>query len=634
MLQEIRDRASSWVAYIIIGLLVLSFALWGIQEYFGAGPTTPIANVNGTEITQVEFNNQFQQRRQMLRSILGADYDRQYADESIIRKQVIDNMVRTELLRQEVTEAGYRTSDQSLIYSIQKIPQFQTDGKFDPERYERLLQVQRYSKAQFENELREQAKLQQFEISLASSSFIPKSDLQRFQTLSEQSREFKYVILQPNVDAIEISDKEIDNYYQKNQRFYKTTEQVKLAYIELKEEQIAEQINISDEEARSIFDSQPERYMTAELRKTRHILFKVPNEVSKDAIEWDVAEERATGIVQELEKGTEFAELAKKHSEDSLSADKGGDIGWIAPGDFTSTELDDALFALNIGEHSRPIRTSQGMQIVYVEEIQKPEQKSFESVAEQIKNELKSQLAQERFIEVAEELANLVVEQPDDLIEASESFDLPIQETSWLAANSTAEIFTYPKINAVAFSEDIITENLNSDLIEVADGHVIAFRLLEYQASQQKPLEDVVEEVRLVLKAQKAAEQAISKGEEQLSSMRAGSTLESISSENGLELFAHGNLKRDDNRVPESIMESAFNLAHPENGNVSVGGFAQADGSYVLLELQKVEIGSSEVDKSKALQLSQRVNYGRREFNAILQAIQENADVQVFEDTL
>ena len=619
MLQEIRDRASTWVAYVIIGLLVLSFALWGIQEYFGGGAGQPVAKVNDNEITQAEFSNQLQQRKQMLRSVLGADYDRQYADESIIRK--------------EVSDAGFQTSDESLINSIQKIPQFQTDGKFDAERYERLLQLQGYSKAQFESELREQGKLQQFEVSLALSSFMPKADLQRFQSLSEQTRDYSYALIEPNVEAVGLSNEEIEGYYQDNQQHFQTAEQVKLAFIELKEAAIAEQIEVTDEEARNIYDSQPERYMSAELRKTRHILLKVPNEVAEDSIEWDEALEKANSFIKQLNEGADFAELAKQHSEDTLSAEKGGDIGFIAPGDFTSKELDDALFSLNVGKHSKAIRTIQGVQIVYLDEIQASEQDSFENVSEQIKNERKGQIAQERFREIADEIANLVVELPDDLLEPSEAYELPIQETAWLATNSNSDLFAYTNIKNVAFSDDIITEKLNSELIEVADGHVIAFRLFEYKPSELRPLAEVTDEISNVLKIKKAAEQALSKGEELYAQMQSGKSLATISSESGLEVISHGALRRDDNRVPESVMDYAFQLAHPAEGESSIGGHAQANGSYALLELKKVENGSNEVDAAKALQLAQRVNYGRREFNAIVKDIQESANVQIFETT-
>lgn len=634
MLIEIRDKASSWVAYIIIGLLVLSFALWGIQEYFGGGGAAPVANINGSEVLLPEFNQQFQQRKQALQSILGNNYAQQYPDESVIKKQVIDDMVRTELLRQNVTDAGFRISDASLIKRIQQIPQFQKDGKFDPQLYDRLLQVQRYNKAQFERELREQDKLRQFETSLAASSFLPKTDLQRFQKLSEQSRNFNYAIVEVDTSAVSVTSDEIDNFYNENQQLYQTPEQVKLAYIELKEEELTEQISITTEDARVIYDSQPERYVSDELRKARHILLKVPNEIAADAIEWDEAMDEANGYFQQLEEGATFAELAKQHSEDSLSAEKGGEIGFIAPGDFTSKELEEALFSLNVGEHSKPIRTQQGIQILALDEIQAAEQEPFEDVREQIINERKAQLAQERFIEIAEELANLVVEQPDDLQEASETFVLEIKETNWLEPTSNAEIFAFPKIQVLAFSDDILNEALNSELIEVADGHVIAFRLLEHKKSEQKPLESVSEDIKNVIAVRKAAELATSKGKEILVQMQTGSSLESLSTQNSLELISHGALQRDDNRVPNIITSHVFNLSRPTPDKPTVDGISLADGTFALIELTEVVDGAEQDDDAKVLQLSQRVNYGRREFNAVLDAIKEDADVQVFENNL
>jgi len=454
MLIDIREKASSWVAYIIIGLLVLSFAMWGIQEYFGPGAADPAAKVNDNEIGLAEFTNQFRQRREMLRSALGANYDKQYTDESGIKKEVLKGMVRNEVLRQEVNKAGFRLSDASLIKRIQDIPQFQTDGKFNPALYERFTQTQRYGKAEFEAQMREQDKLRQFEISLATSSFMPKADLTRFQKLADQSREFKYAIIKANAEDFIVSDEAIQKHYDKNKALYQTKEQVKLAYIELKEADVAEQIEVSEQDARVIYDSQPERYMTTELRKASHILLKVSHEVAPDALEWDQAFEKADGYVKQLKEGATFAELAKQHSEDTLSAEKGGDIGFIAQGDFSSNELENALFNLKIGEHSQPIKTDQGIQIVELNEIQAAEQEAFADVTERIINEQKSQLAQTQYIEIAEQMSNFMAEQPDDLDEVSETTGLEIKQTDWLAADAKKELFAYPKIQVLAFSDE------------------------------------------------------------------------------------------------------------------------------------------------------------------------------------
>ncbi len=631
MLQDIRDRATSWVAYIIIGLLILSFALWGIGEYFGGGPARPVATINGNDITSAQLNQQVQQRKQMLQSILGENYQQQYPDENILRQQVVQDMVQTELLRQEVDDAGFAISDTGLIKRIQQIPQFQKDGKFDPELYKRLLDSQRLNQAQWENELREEDKLRQFENALAASSFIPKSELQRFQSITEQTRDFKYALVSVQPDEVTVSEEEIEKYYNENQQFFQTPEQVKLAYVELKEQDIADSINVSTDEAKSIYEAQLERYMSAELRKARHIMFKVPSELGADAIEWDEAMEKANGLVQQLKDGADFAELAKQHSEDTLSAEKGGDMGFIAPGDFTSKDLEDALFALEIGENSKPVRTEQGVQILQLVEIEEPKQQPFESVREKIINERKGQLAQARFIEIADEIANLVVEQPDDLEEASESFDLPIKQTEFLTSNDNDGIFAYPKIKNLAFSDDVLVEKLNSDLIQVADGHAIAFRVTEHKVSEQQPLAEISDDIKNLLRIRKAAENASKQGSELFLKLKGGASLDTLASENNLEVVGHGAIRRDDNRVPFQISDRAFSMPKPAEGKTSAEGVAQADGSFALIELSAVTPGSAEVDDAKAQQLSQRVNYGRREFSAVIDAIKAEGDVKIFE---
>ena len=249
---------------------------------------------------------------------------------------------------------------------------------------------------------------------------------------------------------------------------------------------------MKEEDAQAIYDGQLERYRSAELRKANHILFKVPTELGQDAIEWDQAMDKANAIIDQLDNGADFSELAaEKNSEDTLSAEKGGSMGFIAPGDFTSKELEDALFGLAIGGYSKPVRTNQGVQIVQLVETQASEQKPFADVKEQIINERKGQIAQERFIEIADEMANLVVELPDDLDEISESFDLEVKQTGFLSAANNDDLFAFPKVKNVAFSDTVLAEKLNSDLIEVADGHVVAFRVLEHKAAQQKPMADV-----------------------------------------------------------------------------------------------------------------------------------------------
>ena len=635
MLIGIRDRASSLVAYVIIGLLVISFALWGIQEYFGTGGAIVVANVNDSDIPQSEFNNHLQWYKQQQRTALGDNYALVYPDDGIIKKEVLDLMLDNELLSQRVSAAGFQVSDSRLIDIIRRLPQFQKDGEFDPALYERLLRVQRYSKARFEMELRVEEKLKQFGSAVVESAFIPNGDLRHFQRLSEQSRHIEYALITVRPDAVSVSPEEIDNYYRDNQQLYRTPQRARLAYIEIKEEALQDNIRIAEQDARTIFETQPERYISPELRKARYILLKVPNDVAADAIEWDEATEQANDLVKQIKEGAAFTDLAMQHSQDILSAEKGGDIGFVAPGDLASTELEEALFTLNIGETSEPVRSELGVQMIQLVEIKPAAQKPFEEVQEQIINERKGQLAQHRFIEITDELANLVAEQPDSLQEAAAALDLEIQQTGWLAAGDDADIFAYPKVKELASSDDILEAELNSDLIEVAEGHVIVFRILEHKPPQQKTLQQVSEEINAILTMRKAAEQTAGRGEELLAQMKAGASLESLSEVHSLEIVSDMLRRRQPSEVvPPRVAERAYRLPRPVADQPQTAGVALPDGSFALIELREVVDGADQLDDEDISLLSQQVSYGGREFSTIVTALRDEADIRIFENNL
>lgn len=622
------------VAYVIIGLLVISFALWGIQEYFGTGAAVTVADINDSDISLSKFNNQLQWYKQRQRAALGDSYALVYPDEGVIKKEVLDIMLNTEVLNQQVSAAGFQISDSHLIGIIQQLPQFQKDGEFDPGLYERLLQIQRYTKAGFEMELRTEQKLQQFRTALMDSTFVPNGDLQLFQRLSDQSRHIEYALLDVEPEAVSVTAQEIDDHYRENQQLYRTPQRMKFAYIELKEERLRDNIQVTIKDARTIFESRPERYMTTELRKARHILLKVSDEVAADAIEWDEAMYKANDLVKQLREGTTFTDLVKRYSEDSLSVEKGGDIGFIGAGDFASTELEEALFALNVDGFSEPIRTGRGVQILQLIEIKAAKQKPFQEVKEQIVNERKHQLARQHFIEITDELANLVVEQPDNLREAATGLDLEIQQTEWLSPGDDVEILAYPKVKEQAFSDDILEAGLNSALIEVAEGHVIVFRMLEHKPSAQKTLEQVSEEINGMLTMRKAAERTAAKGQEILTQMKAGASLSSLAAAHSLEPVGDMLRRRDNEGVPGMIVEHAFSLPRPVSGQPELDGVVLPDGRFALIELQEVVDGVDQLDEEDISRLSQQINYGLREFGAIIKALRDEADIRIFENNL
>ena len=154
MLQAIRERAQGWIAWAIVILISIPFALWGIQEYIGIGAEPVVASVNDKEITERELNRQFQQFRQELRERLGAAYRPELFNEDSLQRQVLEDIIRSELILQASMEIGLRAGDEQVRAAILMEPAFQKGGRFDKATYERMIGYQGMSPAQFEQQVR------------------------------------------------------------------------------------------------------------------------------------------------------------------------------------------------------------------------------------------------------------------------------------------------------------------------------------------------------------------------------------------------------------------------------------------------------------------------------------------------
>ena len=285
MLIQIRERASGIVAYIIVILISIPFALWGIHEYFGGPSDRNVAEINGAEITKRIFDNQLQQQRRRLKSLLGDSYEAMYADESQLKKSVLDNLIENTLLVDETRSAGYHISNTQLFERIKSVPQFQIDGQFSNQRYEQLLSSQRRNKVEFEEQLREEERISQYQSSITYSSFLPGNDKTNLAILKRQKRSFDYFIVYELFDLADITQDEITTYYNENTDNFKSPAQVKLEYIELKQQEIGDSLEFSEDELLVSYEDEPDRYRTPELRKAKHILFKLDENSPAEDVE-------------------------------------------------------------------------------------------------------------------------------------------------------------------------------------------------------------------------------------------------------------------------------------------------------------------------------------------------------------
>ncbi|MBK1722307.1 SurA N-terminal domain-containing protein [Thiocystis violacea] len=591
MLQTIRDRAQGWIAWAIVILISIPFALWGIQSYLDVGGEPIAATVNGVEIPARDLDRRVQQSRLELRERLGAAYDAAAFDDKQLRREVLDDMIQETLLLNEVRQLGLRVADQDVQIQILADPAFQKDGRFDKETYERLLKYQGLSPAMYEAQMRQRMAAGQLARAVSASEVTTPYEMEQYQRLMNQKRELSYVKLPLSdyqTDA-PIDDAEVSAFYDANPARFQSPEQVKLDYLVLDVESLAPKVEVGEEDLRQAYEADKARFAQPERRNVRHILRKV-SEDADDATA-KAALDELQGIRARILAGESFEELAKESSQDPGSATNGGSLGVIESGIMVPA-FDQAAFALEKGKISEPVRTQFGYHIIEVTEIIPSQTKPFEEVRDQLRAELSKQRADGLYYDIGERLASLSYESPDSLEPAAEELGLSVQHSDWISRDGGGEgILAEPKVIAAAFSDEVRGQGLNSDMIEPERDRLqaVVLRVADHREASVKPLSEVRDEILAEIKKAKAKEAAAAAAESIAEKLRQSSDWAVVDA--ALKPESPGLVGRRAPEVPAAVLDAAFKLPAPADGGVTVGTATLDDGDAVVVRLARVEDG-------------------------------------------
>ncbi len=634
MLMQIRERATGIFAYIIVILITIPFAFWGIQEYFGGPADQKVAEVNGEEITKRLFDAQVQDQRRYLQSILGDSFDTLYSDENKLKQSVLNTLIQNALLGEETKNAGYRISNTKLTERIQAFPQFQKAGQFDTATYERLLASQRRSPVEFEDQLRQEESINQYQGSAVYSSFLPANDKQKYAALKQQKRDFDYFLIKADAQSVDVNDDEIRTYYEANKQSFKTLARVKLEYLEVLQKNIGDAISFGEDEVLAAYDDDPSRFQAAELRKANHILRKLSEEATAD--ECSSACDKAKAAAERIKNGEEFAKVAKEISQDTFSAKNGGNLGYLSRGDIDNPVFIDKLFSMQSGEISSPIKTKLGIQIVQLTDITHAKTKPFAEVKTQIENELRTEAAEKEFGEQVEQLSNLSYVNEDNLETAADALNMKVQSTDWIVGPELEGITSYPSVMSAAFSDEVLNKGLNSTLLEVASGHGMVIRVAEHEPAEIQPLDKVKDSIKATVTLVKAREQLLANGASVVAKLQSGSArMDEMIKQLNVPLQSAGVLLRDDDSVSSEIVEYVFAVSYSEDDYPIYDGVELNNGEYVVVRLnQVVAVAEADAKIEEAEWISVQGRYGRREMSAMLKALRETGDVTVFPENL
>lgn len=617
MLQAIRDKVTGWIAYGIIFLISIPFALWGVNSYLGGGEVAPAAVVNGEEITARDLDQAYANYRQRLVQLFGGAIPESFGNESMLRGQVRDQLIEEFALRQYIQKQRYRIGDSELNRTIREMDVFQRDGQFDTAIYEAQLRSLGYSPLGFEQELRTTGAMRQFESGVRATAFVLPDTGKRFSSLSNQTRKIRTVSFSADAADIEIDADEIEQRYLAEVDRYRTPEQVKIDYIEINLDDIKQSIEVKLDETRARYRDNLQAYSSPEFREASHILIKVnSDEDSAPALA------RITDIRQRIVNGESFSDLAVEFSEDAGSAGDGGNLGEIERGVMVQT-FEAELFALEVDQMSEPVKTGFGWHIIKLHSVSGGEVKSFEAVQAELEDEIKTELAEGQIYDLIENLANLAYEQSDSLLPAAEQLDLKLDTSDWFSRISGTGIAAESQVRQAAFSGDILRQGLNSEAIELGSDRVVFIRLNELKPPQQQPLEAVQAAIRDELIKSRLSAQNRSTGAAGLAAVVAGQSLDDLAREWSVAVDDHGFVERQQSDIDAVIRSRAFKMPKPDEA--AVYDDLLSGGRYVIVELSEIRSDDADVDQ-KALDglLEAQSN---AEYQSVVKMLSERADV-------
>lgn len=633
MLQKIREKSSGWIAGVIVGLLVLTFALFGINSYFGTGTEPTVATINDTEIKSSQFQRAVYNIRQQVQRLMGESVS---AEDPVFRQEALDRLINSEVMNQATYNYGMRVSDQRVYETINSLESFRSGERFEPAMYQRMLSTLGMSETMFEHQMRNDMMAEQFQSVIAESAFTTGSEVERLARLKNQTRDFQYSMISVKafMDNIEVSDAEIQEFYQANKNDYVQPEMIKVEYLDLTVDIVAEKIELTDTEVEDYFNNNQVNYQIPERRQTWQAKIRIPKDYDGDA-EAD-AKQKAEELVEIFKNNSDFIEVAEQHTtgpEEMIQVSI-SESGEMKQG-VLKAEIDEVLFAMNIDDVSEPVKSDESFHVLKLLNVMEAEEKSLDDVRAQVEKDIRREKAQRKYFDLAEQVAALSYENPETLQFAADAAELVINETDFFSRESGDGLTSEPKVIQAAFSEEVLINQNNSEPIELDPERMVVVRLADRKSEGMKPLEDVREDIILSLKSNKAKQQVQELSQSLLEKTNQGSSFSEAAASLDLEVEAVEAIKRDDISINRSILRTAFRMGVPQGDKAIIDQVTMGNGDIAVIELNNVNY--SEDLKGRVLDSvkAELIRYhAQMDWDGLFQQLKSNAEIKIFEDNL
>ncbi len=609
MLQALRDKSSGWIATVILGLLIIPFAFFGMEQYLfqrndtfaakiQAPPTWwpaapdwwPVRKLLWTseEISTEEFRSGFENARQAQRQAQGEAYDARRFESIENKQEVLSDLIDQRVIRMATERSGFAVGNAQVRGVIESIPGFQVDGKFDVKRYQLAIASMSPARTptQFDEEIRKNLQQRILATQLQGSAFVTASEGQRLLRLLTEKRDVSYAVLPaPAQDAAPVTAAEIARWYKDHPENFRAPETVTLEYVDIDGNALPAPPAADADTLLDRYKQEKNRFIEQEQRLTSHILIKV--DAKADAAAQKAAEAKAQQLLAQAKGGADFAGLARQNSEDAGSKETGGDLGWIQKGAMVKP-FEDAVFGMQAGEIRGPIKTEFGWHIIQVREIKAGKEKSFDEARPEVER-LVAETARERaYNDLTGKLVDQVLKSPTSLGPAARASNLTVQRIGPFARGKGTGIAANPAVMRVAFSDTAKTDKFVSDPIEIGQNHSVLIRVVDYTPERVQPLAQVGNQVVAAIRAERMTKAAAVDAEAMLSRLQKGETLAAVAASRGLTPINAPGVARGAPIPDPAASEAYFEVPSPTATKPSTGKAKLSSGQYLMFAVTKV----------------------------------------------
>lgn len=620
MLQHLRDNSRGVISFILIGFLVIIFALTGVEALFNWDTSAnQAAKVNGEVITEMDVSRAISMQKQQMLNAYGDQIPAEFLSDEYLRKPAIESLVQRMVLSQAAENVGMQIGNSYLSEQIASAPQFKNEaGVFDNARYQQALRSMGYTHGTYSKILADQLVINQLQAGIGSTAFVTPVQFDDIVALSFQVRDISYILLPAAKarDSVLVEQQEIQGYFDSNQQLFTSEDQVAVDYISLNVNDLMSNISIAEDQLRKQYEQNLSGFVASTERQVAHILVEGDNP------------EKLKAISEKLAAGEDFSNVAKELSDDMGSKEQGGDLGFTK-GDTFPEDFESALAKLKVGEVSAAVKTDAGTHFIKLLAEKGSEPPSYEEQKASIEEQLKRAEAENIFVSQLEKLRDLSYN-AENLNEVAQELGLTAKNSGLFERSKGKGLFANAKVVEAAFSDEVLQEGNSSDVIELDNSNVVVLKKTDYKSSQVKPLSEVQEQITNTLRDQKAQVALSKQASELIATLKSGANFSDVGKSLDLEFKQIKAATRNATDANPDVISHAFLMAKPIGGIPSFDVVTTASGDVAVVSLEAVTAGSQEkvtAEQRVAIIAQLGSIYGGNDFSSYQKFLKEAADI-------